>query len=313
MDHPSRREFLKSTVTTACSAGLGVCALAELLVAQPAPSSPLAALPPAPLPIKKGLVFDMLPAKLSYAERMKLARDVGFEVVQAPTTPDEHLAEEIKKAADAANIRIDSVMNMDHWKYPLSSANQSDVDRSMAGMETSLRNAKLWGADTVLLVPGVVNPETTYEQCYERSQANIRKLIPLAKEMGVIIAIEEVWNKFLVSPVDFARYVDSFASPQIRAYFDVGNIVFYGYPQHWIRTLGKRIVKLHIKDFYFRKGETKWVSLGEGDIKWREVYSALSDIGYNGSATVELSGGDAGYLKEVSARFGRILSGEPVV
>ena len=265
------------------------------------------------LPIKKAVLWSMLPKGLSELEKFQLAKECDFAEMECQTTSEQGKAEELLAASRKTGIRIHSVMNMDHWKYPLSSANQADVDRSLAGMETSLRNAKLWGADTVLLVPGVVNPETTYEQCNERSQKQIRKLIPLAKELGVIIAIEEVWNKFLVNPVDFARYIDDFNSPQIRAYFDVGNVVFYGYPQQWIRTLGKRIVKLHIKDFYFRKGETKWVDLGDGDIKWNAVYSALADIGYTGTATVELNGGDGVYLKEVSARFGRILSGDAVV
>ena len=264
------------------------------------------------LPIKKAVLWSMLPRTLSELEKFQLAKDCDFAEIECQTTPDQAKAEEILAASRKTGIRIHSVMNMDHWKFPLSSANRSDVDRSIAGMETSLHNAKLWGADTVLLVPGVVNAETPYEQCYERSQANIRKLIPLAKEQNVIIAVEEVWNKFLISPVDFARYVDSFNSPQIRAYFDVGNVVLYGYPQQWIRTLGKRIAKLHIKDFYFRKGETKWVNLGEGDIQWKQIHDALAEIGYSGTATVELSGGDGVYLKDVSARFGRILTGDTV-
>ena len=265
------------------------------------------------LPIKKAILWSMLPATLTEFEKFQLGRDCDFAEIECQTTPDAAKAEEILAASRKSGVRIHSVMNMDHWKYPLSSANQADVDRSIGGMETSLHNAKLWGADTVLLVPGVVNPDTSYEQCYERSQANIRRLIPLAKELGIVIAVEEVWNKFLISPVDFARYVDAFDSPQIRAYFDVGNVALYGYPQQWIRTLGKRIVKLHIKDFYFRKAETKWVNLGEGDLQWKQIYAALADIGYNGTATVELSGGDGVYLKDVSARLGRILSGDSVV
>jgi L-ribulose-5-phosphate 3-epimerase len=264
------------------------------------------------LPIKKAVLWSMLPSTLSELEKFQLAKECGFAEIECQTTPDQAKAEELLAASRQSGIRIHSVMNMDHWKYPLSSASQSDVDRSIAGMETSLHNAKLWGADTVLLVPGVVNPETTYEQCYERSRANILKLIPLAKQLDVAIAVEEVWNKFLVSPVDFARYVDSFNSPQIKAYFDVGNVVLYGYPQQWIRTLGSRIAKLHIKDFYFRKGETKWVNLGEGDIQWKQIYSALEDVGYRGTATVELSGGDGVYLKDVSARFEHILNGDQV-
>jgi L-ribulose-5-phosphate 3-epimerase len=180
----------------------------------------------------------------------------------------------------------------------------------MEGMETSLRNAHFWGADTVLLVPAVVNPKFSYfEDAWTRSQQQVRKLLPLAEELKVVIAIEEVWNKFLVSPVDFARYVDEFASPWVRAYLDVGNMVFYGYPQDWIRIVGKRIAKLHIKDFRYRKGQTEWVALREGDIDWMEVYQALADIGYHGTATVELDGGDAAYLREVSRRFDLILSG----
>src|SRR5437870_2090119 len=147
MSHPSRREFLKSSATAACAA---VCAGGPLaLAAVPASASaPGAAAPSAtPLPIKKGVLLDMLPEKLSYADRLKMARNVGFEVVQAPTEPDERRAEEIKKAAEGANIRIDSVMNMDHWKYPLSSNDPAVVEKSLAGMRTSLHNAKLWGSD----------------------------------------------------------------------------------------------------------------------------------------------------------------------
>ena len=262
------------------------------------------------LPIEKAVLWSMLPANLSEADKFQLAKDSGFAEVECQTTPDKAKAEELLAASKKAGVRIHSVMNMDHWKFPLSSPDQSVVDKSIAGMETSLRNAKLWGADTVLLVPAVVNAEITYEQAYERSQKNIQKLLPLAKELNVVIAVEEVWNKFLISPVDFAKYVDSFNSPLVRAYFDVGNVVLYGYPQQWIRTLGPRIAKLHIKDFYFRKGETKWVGLGEGDIAWKAIYQALADIGYSGTATVELSGGDGVYLKDVSGRFEKILNGE---
>ena len=180
----------------------------------------------------------------------------------------------------------------------------------MEGMRTSLRNAKLWGADTVLLVPAVVNPETSYAQAWERSQQQIRKLIPLAEEAKVIIGIEEVWNKFLLSPLEFARYVDEFNSPWIRAYFDIGNVAIQAYPQDWIRTLGKRIVKVHVKDFSFKKRLAEFTPLLEGEIDWRAVHAALADIGYQGTATVELSGGDAAYLKDVNARFEKILTGQ---
>ncbi len=261
------------------------------------------------LPIRKAVLLGMLPRNLSYADRFKLARDVGFEQIECPTTPDERQAEEIKKASEAASLPIHSVMNMAHWKYPLSSSDPAVVAESIKGMETSLRNAHFWGAQTVLLVPAVVNPQTSYQDAWTRSVAQIKKLLPLAEQLKVIIAVEEVWNKFLLSPLEFASYVDHFKSPWLKAYFDVGNVVLYGYPQDWIRTLNKRIVKLHLKDFKFEKGQTKWVALREGDIDWLEIHKALREIGYSGSATVELPGGDEAYLKEVSHRVDLILQG----
>ena len=261
------------------------------------------------LPIKKAVEFEMLPNSMSIADRFQLARDVGFEQIECPTMPDEREAEEAKKAAEKSGLRIHSVMNMAHWDYPLSSADPAVVAQSVKGMETSLRNAHFWGADTVLLVPAVVNAQTSYHEAWVRSQEQIRKLIPMAQDLKVIIGIEEVWNKFLLSPLEFARYIDEFSSPWIRAYFDVGNVVIFGYPQDWIRTLGKRIVKLHIKDFKFQHEVAKWVPLREGEINWPEVYKALAEIGYVGSATVELEGGNKDYLVEVNRRFDLILSG----
>jgi hexulose-6-phosphate isomerase len=162
----------------------------------------------------------------------------------------------------------------------------------------------------VLLVPAVVNPETSYQEAWTRSQQQIRTLLPMAQDAKVIIGIEEVWNKFLLSPLEMARYVDEFKSPWVKAYVDVGNMVFYGYPQDWIRTLGNRVVKLHIKDFRFKDRRAEFVDLREGEIDWKAVHKALVDIGYKGTATLELNSGDAAYLKEVSRRFDMILNGE---
>jgi L-ribulose-5-phosphate 3-epimerase len=268
------------------------------------------------LPIHKAVLFSMLPAELSILDRFQLARDTGFEQTECGTTDDPRQAQEILAASKKTGIRIHSVMNRDHWKYPLSSRDPDVVAKSMEGLKTSFRNASMWGADTVLVVPAVVNPETTYQEAWERSQTQIRKMLPLAEEVKVILAVEEVWNKFLLSPLEMARYVDEFHSPWVRSYFDVGNVVLYGYPQDWIRTLGKRIVKLHIKDFSFRQDPTikkrvaDFVNLRDGDIDWKEVYRALKEIGYQGSATVELDGGGKEYLADVSHRFDLILNGQ---
>jgi len=264
---------------------------------------------PAKLPIKKGVWMGMLPKSMSFQDRFKLAVDCGFEQIECPTTPDQREAEEMKKASEAARLPIHSVMNMAHWKYPLSSADPAAVAESVKGMETSLRNAKFWGADAVLLVPAVVNAETSYKDAYVRSQQQIKKLLPLAQQLKVVIAVENVWNKFLLSPLEFCRYIDEFKSPWVKAYFDVGNIILYGFSQDWIRTLGKRIVKIHLKDFKFDGKSTAWVPLREGQVNWAEVYKAFGEIGYQGAATVELPGGDEAYLKEVSRRVDLILTG----
>jgi L-ribulose-5-phosphate 3-epimerase len=265
-----------------------------------------AAAAPARLPIRKAVEFNMLPRGIGVREGFQLAKDAGFEAIECPTTPEDAKAQEMLAASKEAGLPIHSVMNAEHWRSPLSSADPAVVEKRM---RTSLRNAKLWGADTVLLVPAVVNPETSYAQAWERSQRQIRKLIPIAEEAKVIIGIEEVWNKFLLSPLEMAHYLDEFQSPWIRAYFDVGNVAIAGYPQDWIRTLGKRIVKLHIKDFSFKKRVAEFTPLLEGEIDWKAVHAALAEIGYQGTATVELSGGNADYLKEVNQRFEKILSG----
>ncbi|MBI1941651.1 MAG: sugar phosphate isomerase/epimerase [Acidobacteria bacterium] len=299
----SRREFLKASMAAAATAGLPSAVGALEAAPAPAPKAK----------ITKGLVYGMLPKKMSYDEQFKIAADAGFECVEAYTTPDQAGAERIKKAADSAGIKILSVMNQAHWENPLSSDDPAAVEKSMEGMRASLRNAKLWGADAVLLVPAVVNPKTSYRDAWTRSQKKIRELIPMAKDLGVIIAVEEVWNKFLLSPLEFATYVDEFKSPWVKAYFDVGNVVFYGYPQDWIRTLGKRIVKVHIKDFKRGKGwdpiTLEFVNLGDGDVDWAEVRKAFDEIGYVGTACVEIEVGDLAYLTDVSKRFDRLVRG----
>ncbi|MGH9326645.1 MAG: sugar phosphate isomerase/epimerase family protein [Terriglobia bacterium] len=294
-NHPSRREFLKTSLGAACAAGFATAA------------TPGAAADP--LPIRKGVLVSMLPPHLSYLERFRIARDAGFEALQVDTTRDPHEAETIKEAAEKAGLRIDSVMNMLHWKYPLSSSDPAVVGKSLEGMQISLENARLWGAHCVLLVPAVVNEQTSYREAWVRSQRQIRKLVPLAEELKVTIALEDVWNKFLLSPLEFATYVDEFKSPWVKVWFDVGNVVFYGYPQDWIRTLGPRIADVHLKGFKQTGNCYEWVNIGEGEIDWPAVRAAFAAIGYRGTAIVELKGGDEAYLKDVSKRVDKYALG----
>jgi len=265
---------------------------------------------------RKAVLISMLAKDLSYAQRFRAARDAGFDAVEMQTIAVEDEAAEVRDAATAAGLRIHSVMNMDHWRFPLSSGDRDIVNRSVAGVETSLRNAARWGAETVLVVPAVVDPTTSYKAAWTRSQQVIReRVLPLARELKVIVAVEEVWNKFLLSPLEFARYVDELDSPWLKAYFDVGNIVFYGYPQDWIRALGSRIVKVHLKDFRLDRpnGRFAWTNIGDGDIDWREVRRAFDDVAYRGYFTTEVAGGDAAYLKDLAGRVDRFLAGQTPV
>jgi hexulose-6-phosphate isomerase len=285
-----------------------------------AAASALAAFGPRPAAaaggIKKALYVSMLPKELSYRERFQMAIDAGFQGIEVGTITEAPVAAEIKEASAATGLRIHSVMNAEHWRSPLSSADPEVVTKSVLGMETSLGNAKLWGAETVLLVPAVVNAETSYKDAWTRSQKVIReRILPLAQELQIVVGIEEVWNKFLLSPLEMARYVDEFGSPWVKAYLDVGNMVFYGFPQDWIRTLGPRIVRVHLKDFKLDRANGKfyWKNLGEGDVDWPEVRKAFTEVGYESWVTTEIDGGDAAYLKDVVARFDRFLAGQKPV
>jgi hexulose-6-phosphate isomerase len=273
----------------------------------------LAKLKAARLPIRKGVYEPMLPRELNWVERFQLAREVGFEEVECNTAVDDAEAEQIRAAQERPGLKVHSVMNSAHAKYPLSSPDPQVAAAGVKGLQTSLRNAQLWRADAVLLVPGFVTAQVGYKECWERSQRQIRSILGTAADMKIVVAIENVGNRFLLSPLEFARYVDEFNSPWLRAYFDVGNIVRNGFPQDWIRTLGKRIVKLHFKDPVARPAPGASAAprapLLEGDVDWREVHRALTEIGYSGSATVELPAGDAAYLRDVSRRVDKILEG----
>ncbi len=299
-ESPSRRRFLETAAAIPIAAGAVVSAAAQA----PAPPPAAGATP------KRAVLISMLPAG-PFAARFATAKAAGFEAVEMQTLADAAEVEAARAASASTGVAIHSVMNMEHWRSPLSSADPAVVAKSVAGMETSLRNAKAWGAGVVLLVPAVVNPQTSYKDAWTRSQRVIKeRLLPLAAELKVVIAVEEVWNRFLLSPLEMARYVDELDSPWAKAYFDVGNVVLYGYPQDWIRTLGPRIVRVHLKDFSMDrgKGTFAWKNIGEGDIDWPAVRQAFADIGYAGYVTTELEGGDAAYLADVSGRVSRWLS-----
>jgi len=294
MNTIGRREFLKQSAAAALMAGMATAAVTD----SAAPASVL----------KKALQLGMLPNKLSDADKFKLARDCGFEGIEGGPMADLDAAKKLGELAREAGTPIHSIV-YGGWDAPFSDPDPAVIEKGIKGMETALRSAKALGAETVLLVPVVVNDKATTAEAWERSHQHIPKLLPLAEEMGVIIAIEEVWNNFLLdSAAEFARYVDEFKSPWVKAYFDVGNVLAYGQPEEWIRTLDKRIVKIHLKDF--KKEGRKWVNLRDGDVNWPEVRKALAEVGYSGFMTTELSGGDEAYLRDLSKRIDLIIAGK---
>src|SRR3989442_14955710 len=245
--------------------------------------------------------------KASVLEKMKAIKAAGFDGTEMMSHMD---ADEVLRARDETGLEIPSVCGAHHWSKPLSDPDPKVREEGLAALKQTLREAKRYGASSVLLVPAVVNKEVSYDEAYTRSQAEIRKAVPLAEELGVKIAIENVWNNFLLSPLEAARFVDEFNSPAMGWHFDVGNVINTGWPEQWVRVLGKRIQKLHIKEFSRTKADKEglWkgfdVPLLEGDNNWPGIMAALRDIGYKGWGIAEQGGGDtpAGQIGRASCR-----------
>src|SRR5439155_24614053 len=194
--------------------------------------------------------------------------EAGFEGVE----PMSHMnQDEVVKALEENGLKAASVCCSTHWNKPVSDPDPAVREEGLNGLKQALRDARRYGASSVLFVAAVVKKEVSYADAYKRSQEEIRKALPLAKELGIKIAFENVWNMFLLMPLEFARYVDEFESPWVGTYFDIGNVVNYGWPEQWIRILGKRILKVDVKEYSRTLRDQKGpgagfnVELGEGD------------------------------------------------
>ena len=243
-------------------------------------------------------------------EKFQAAKDAGFEGVEVYSHLDRN---EVLAARDATGLIIPSVCDTKHWDFPLSDPDPAVREQGAAALKLSLEDAAAYDADTVLLVPGRVNEKVSYDDCWMRSTDEIKKVVPVAINLKVKIAVENVWNNFLISPMEAASYVDQFKTPFVGFYFDCGNILIYGWPEQWIKILGKRIAKLHIKEYSRKIGESKGkgagfdVKLLEGDVNWAAAMKALDDIGYNGWTTVEQPGGDTPEgLRDLNERLKKI-------
>jgi hexulose-6-phosphate isomerase len=291
MNRTERRSFLRTAGAALFAAGL------------PCPGQAASAAEGPKKPWKKAFMLGGLSAG-SALPVFELLKEAGFEGVEliSPNKLDLH---EVQSARDKTGLAIHGVSGSRHWRDTLSDPDPRVVARGVEAIRQEFADCQAYGGTTVLVVPAVVNKKVSYREAYDRSQQNIRKLIPDAEKHGIKIAIEEVWNKFLLSPVEFARYIDEFASPWVGAYFDVGNIVEYGYPEEWIRELGKRILKVHIKEY--AKAKRFDYRLGEGEIDWNAVRAALLDVGYEGWITAEVDLRDLETMKDVVSRMNKLL------
>lgn len=294
-----RRQFLAT--------GAALCASAWLAAHGQAAPPPRRA-----RPLKKAVGIGMVQVKGSLRDQLQAVKDCGFDGIEL-NSPSDLDAAELQEALHASGLAVSEVVDSQHWSAPLTHPVPEMRAKGREALTTALHDAARFGASSVLLVPGIVNKQVSYDQAWERSVAEVKAVLPIAEQLRVTIAIENVWNQFLLSPLEAVRYVDQFASPWVGFHFDVGNVVTYGFPEQWIRILGPRIKKLHIKEYSRKKRDEQglWkgfeVELGAGDCDWPSVMAALDEIHYEGWATAEVSGGDAVRLKAIAARMDQLF------
>jgi L-ribulose-5-phosphate 3-epimerase len=261
--------------------------------------------------IRKAIMYATIQLPGSVLEKFQAVKGAGFAGIE----PMSHLPQsEVLDAFAATGLKAASVCCATHWKQPLSDPDPAVRKAGLDGLLQSLREAKAYGASSVLLVPAVVNKQVSYTEAYTRSQAEIRRAIPAARELGVKIALENVWNQFLLSPLEAARYVDEFESPAVGWHLDLGNVVNYGFPEQLVRILGKRITKLHIKEYSRAKRDKQGPYAGfdvpflAGDNDWPAVMAALDEVGYTGWGIAEQPGANSAEgLRTLSTAMDKIF------
>jgi len=263
--------------------------------------------------LKKALKYGMIATGSTVLEKFQIARDAGFEGVEidAPGGPP---VDEVLAAKEQTGLDVPGVVDSIHWGKTLGDPNAEVRQAGLDGLLSAIQTCHDYGGGSVLLVPAVVNGNIPYDKAYERSQIEIHKAIPKAAELGVKISFENVWNNFLLSPLEAARYVDDFESPVVGWHFDIGNIINYGWPEQWIAILGHRINRLDVKGYSRKKRneEGLWkgfgVEIGDGDTNWPAVNAALREIGYDGWIAAEVGGGDARRLADIAQRMDKVLA-----
>ena len=249
--------------------------------------------------MKTGINAWIFPSNLSLPQSFKIAKRAGFDAVELVLNEEgpislnstEREIMTIRASVENISLEISSFASGLNWKYPLTHHDPTVVERGKEVIAKGLQITSWLGTDVLLVVPGVVTKEVSYDVAYERSLTALKKLAPMAEKLGVCIGVENVWNKFLLSPLEMRDFIDEVGSPAVVAFFDAGNVLVNGYPEHWIKILGDRIHKVHVKDFHTHIGNiTGFTNILEGDLDWMSVRNALRDIGYDGYVIAEVPG-----------------------
>ena len=268
--------------------------------------------PPSAPRFRKGVKLSMLTGADTAAGKFALAKEAGFAGVDVDG--DTRDVPALKAAVRETGLPVHGVVYGRSWKTRFSAPDAEGRTEAVDGLKDALRDARELGGTSVLVIPGVVDAATPYGEAYARATASLAECVPVAEEVGVDLLVENVWNNFLLSPLETAAFIDSFESDRVGAYFDIGNVVRYGWPEHWIAALGDRIKKLDLKEYSrdLQKSDGLYkgfgVDIGDGSIDWPAVVSALEDIDYRGWVTAEVPGGDLARLTDVAARMDRVLN-----
>jgi hexulose-6-phosphate isomerase len=297
----NRRTFLQTT-----SVALAATTIAPLTRAAEAPAKKRS--------LKKAVNLGMVKGGGSVEDKFKMVRDAGFNGIEL-NLPDDALSVDIINNAKAGSgLDVAGIICTPHWKFPLSDPEPAKRERTVIGLQQALQQGGEIGCTRVLLVPGVVNKQVDFAQCWQRAIEGIKRCTDAAEKAKCHIAIENVWNMFITNPVDAARFVDEINHPYVGWHFDIGNCVNYGWPEHWVRILNKRIRNLHIKEYSRQKRDKEGpyagfkVELGEGDDDWPAIMTALDEIGYAGYGILEVPGGDADRLKFLAERTDKLFA-----
>ena len=248
--------------------------------------------------IKKAVGWEMILEDLSPEDKLKLAKDVGFEGIEINS-------QQVKKGLDP-KVLAKASEKVGIPIHGISNASQPDL-------KAAIDEAEVYGATSVLHVVRA-NPAGSFMENYRKTQDLIRAAASHAEKKRIHLLVENVWATYLIEPLTMARFIDEIGSEFVKSYFDVGNVMRWGYPQHWIEVLGKRIVKIHIKEYNLKvamkdgMGKGFDFPLGQGDIDWKRVCEELKAIGFRSWATAEVRGGKRERLADIATQMDRVLN-----